>query len=330
MARLLPRRYAAFTLAEMLVVLAILGVLIGLLVPAVMKVREAAARTQSSNNLHQLALAVQQCQDSYGVLPPGFGYFPGGPSDPSYLGGTSGYGNLFFHLLPFLEQGNLYQSTAGPGNGPPASPGTLYIPYEPIYPGIAATPLKVYQDPLDPSLSSSGIIQGSQTSADGLAACGYAFNAQVFCQVDYAGNFKDWWANPRLPATFCDGTANTILFAEKYSICGQAGGLYSGANAWAVAPNESITPVFSVSRFPSAGIPAGAIASTGPTTYFQVQPSPYNSDRCQYWVPQTARSGGILVALADGSVRNVAPSVQPATWWAACTPAGGETLGNDW
>jgi hypothetical protein len=47
-------------------------------------------------------------------------------------------------------------------------------------------------------------------------------------------------------------------------------------------------------------------------------------------VPQTARSGGILVGLADGSVRNVAPNAQSSTWWAACTPAGGETLSNDW
>ena len=328
MARLRQRRRVALTLTELLVVLAILGVLIALLLPAVQKVRESAATTQSSNNLHQIALTIQQCQEQYGVLPPGFGYFPGGPQDPTYHGGSSGHGFLFFHLLPFLEQSNLYQSTATPGNGqPPNSPGTLYDPDL----SVAATPLKVYQDPLDPSLSSSGIIQNSQTAADNLAACGYAFNAQVFCQVDRAGNFVDWWSNPRLSTTFADGTANTILFTEKYSICGQPGGLYGGANAWA-APSqyENAAPVFSVSRFPSAGTFAGQIASTGPTTHFQVRPSPYASDNCQYWVPQTPRSGGILVGLADGSVRNVATSSQSSTWWAACTPASGETLGNDW
>lgn len=330
MARLRPRRRSAFTLMEMLVVLAILGVLMGLLLPAVMKVREAAASTQSSNNLHQLALTIQQSQDQYGSLPPGFGYFPGGPWDPTYRGGTSGYGNLFFHLLPLLEQGNLYQSTAEPGHGPPITPGTLCVPYGPIYPGIAATPLKIYQDPLDPSLSSSGLIPGSQAGVVGLAAGGYAFNAQVFCQVDYAGNFVDWWFNPRLPATFADGTSNTILFAERYSVCGPLGGVYGGVNAWAAAPDEHLTPVFSVSRFPSAGPFPAEIASIGPTTHFQVQPSGYANANCQYWVPQAPRSGGILVGMGDGSVRSVASGVSPATWWAACTPAGRDMLGSDW
>jgi hypothetical protein len=152
----------------------------------------------------------------------------------------------------------------------------------------------------------------------------------VFCRVGRRGNFLDWWANPRLPQTFADGTSNTILFTEKYTVCGQPGGPYGGANAWAEGTAEDASPVFSVSRFPTAGTPPGGIPSTGPATHFQVQPSPYASDRCEYWVPQSARAGGILVGLADGSVRNVADGIRPATWWAACTPAGGEVPGDDW
>jgi prepilin-type N-terminal cleavage/methylation domain-containing protein len=321
---------AAFTLIELLVVIAIIAILIGLLLAAVMQVREAAARIQSSNNLRQIGLAVHQCQDQYGALPPGFGYFPGGPWDATYRGGATGLGNPFFHLLPFIEQGNLYRSTAEPGNGPPASPGTYYTPDGPNFPGIATYPVKIYQNPSDPAMSASGRVVGSQTAVDGWGACGYAFNAQVFCQVDSAGNFQDWWASPRIPQTFADGTSATILFTEKFTVCGQPGGSYGGANAWAEAPDEGTTPVFSVSRFPSAGSPPGAIPATGPATHFQVRPFPYASNRCQYWVPQTARAGGILVGLADGSVRNVGGGVRPATWWAACTPAGGETLGDDW
>jgi prepilin-type N-terminal cleavage/methylation domain-containing protein len=324
-----PRR-TAFTLIELLVVVAIVAILIGLLLAAVQKVREAAARAQSSNNLHQLTLAIHLCQDQCDVLPPGFGFFPGGPQDPTYGGASTGYGNLFFHLLPFLEQGNLYQSTAEPGNGPPAAPGTFYSAYGPTYPGIATYPLKIYQNPSDPNMTASGMIRGSKTTVEGWGACGYAFNAQVFCKVDSRGNFKDWWAAPSIPRTFADGTSNTIVFAEKLTVCGQPGGPYSGANAWAEGTGEGTTPVFSVSRFPSAGLPAGDLPSTGPTTLFQVQPFPNTSNRCEYWLPQSARSGGILVGLADGSVRNVGAGLRSSTWWAACTPSGGEILGNDW
>ncbi len=331
MARLRHPRRPAFTLIELLVVIAIIAVLIGLLLAAVQKVREAAARIQSGNNLRQAGLAVHVCQEQHGALPPGFGFFPGGPGDATYGGGATGLGNVFFHLLPFVEQGNLYGSTAEPGNGPPASPGTYYPPYGPDYPGIATFPLKLYQNPSDPSMAASGTVTGSRTGAEGWGACGYAFNAQVFCQVDPAGNFADWWARPRIPQTIPDGTSNTILFTEKFAVCGDPGGPYGGASAWAEGPDaEEAMPVFSVSRFPTAGAPPGALPAVGPATTFQVQPFPYASNRCQYWVPQTARTGGILVLLGDGSVRTVGAGIRPAVWWAACTPDGGETMGEGW
>src|SRR5262249_47181370 len=117
MARLSDRRHTAITLIELLVVIAIIALLIGLLLSAVQKVREAAARAESSNNLRQIGLAVHACHDQHGSLPPGWGYFPGGPSDATLRGGTTGLGNVFFHLLPFIEQGNLYRSSAEPGKG---------------------------------------------------------------------------------------------------------------------------------------------------------------------------------------------------------------------
>jgi prepilin-type N-terminal cleavage/methylation domain-containing protein len=330
MVRRSQQRHPAFTLLELLVVIAIIAVLIGLLLAAIQKARESASRTQSSNNLRQMALAIQQCQDQHGCLPPGNGCYPQGPNDASYQGGSCGLGNVFFHLLPLIEQQNLYQKTAEPGCGPPANPGTIYSATGPDYPGIAEVPLKTYQNPCDPSMAAAGTVQGSQTYVDGWGACGYAFNAQVFCRVNRKGTFQDWWNGARLPQSFPDGTTTTILFTEKYSVCGIPGGLFGGASAWAEAPTENTTPVFSVSRFPSPGNPPGEIPATGPRTHFQVQPTPAKSDRCQYWLPQAPRPGGILVALADGSVRLVAAGVQPATWWAACTPAGGEVLGPDW
>jgi type II secretory pathway pseudopilin PulG len=318
------------TLIELLVVIAIIAVLIGLLLAAVQKAREAALRAQSSNNLRQIGVALHVCQDHHGALPPGYGFFPNGPGDPTFQGSDAGLGNVFFHLLPFIEQTNLYATTAEPGSGPNGA-GMYYTAFGPDYPGIATFPLQLYQNPADPSINSSGTISGSLTGAEGWGACGYAFNAQVFCQVDPVGNFVGWWANPRIPQSFPDGASDTIVLAEKFSICGDQQTPYGSAIAWAEGPDtEEAMPVFSVSRFPTAGLPPDAIPPTGITTTFQVQPFPYTSDRCQFWVPQTARAAGILVLLADGTVRIVGANIDPAIWWAACTPAGGETMGAGW
>src|SRR5579862_3373838 len=111
MARLQSGKKLGFTLVELMVVIAIIGLLVGLLMVGIQKSRQAAAQTESTNNLRQIGLAVQNCQTQLGALPPGFGYFPGGPADPSLDGGSAGYGNVFFHLLPFLEQNSAYLST---------------------------------------------------------------------------------------------------------------------------------------------------------------------------------------------------------------------------
>src|SRR5262245_32801871 len=116
------RRWRGFTLIELLVVIAIIAILIGLLVPAVQKVREAAARTDCTNNLKQMALATVNCADTnQRRLPPSVGIYPRATWGPS-----QGDGGLLMFILPYIEQKNLYNAsliqnsqTQGDGrNGP--------------------------------------------------------------------------------------------------------------------------------------------------------------------------------------------------------------------
>jgi len=100
-----------FTLIELLVVIAIIAILIGLLLPAVQKVREAAARTQSQNNLKQMALGLHSCASANDDnLPPSEGIFPIGAT--TVAGGPAASQTLFYHILPYIEQQNVWQTTA--------------------------------------------------------------------------------------------------------------------------------------------------------------------------------------------------------------------------
>src|SRR5436309_7188128 len=98
----IERRFG-FTLVELLVVIAIIGVLVALLLPAVQAAREAARRTQCSNNLKQLGLAAHNFNDSFSRLPPGGGAQGGG----SGLSASTDYGCWLVYLLPYVEQQNL-------------------------------------------------------------------------------------------------------------------------------------------------------------------------------------------------------------------------------
>jgi prepilin-type N-terminal cleavage/methylation domain-containing protein/prepilin-type processing-associated H-X9-DG protein len=110
MSRFSNARRRGFTLIELLVVIAIIAILIGLLLPAVQKVREAAARMSCSNNLKQLGLAIHNYESTYGKLPAAYTLLPAADPDPNaqFAGKRVGL-SLLANLLPYVEQGPLYQ-----------------------------------------------------------------------------------------------------------------------------------------------------------------------------------------------------------------------------
>src|SRR5215813_14746494 len=110
------RARSAFTLIELLVVIAIIAILIGLLLPAVQKVREAAARVQCENNMKQIGLALHNCHDAYGYFPPAFGAFPQG-SVNTFTSASGTAGTWMFFILSFIEQDNLWKASQNAAGG---------------------------------------------------------------------------------------------------------------------------------------------------------------------------------------------------------------------
>jgi prepilin-type N-terminal cleavage/methylation domain-containing protein/prepilin-type processing-associated H-X9-DG protein len=132
-----PRRRSGFTLIELLVVIAIIAVLIGLLLPAVQKVREAAARMACQNNLKQIALAAANYESAYGMFPPGLNVSPNSVDpNPSYNLGqpyAGPYAGVLAYLLPYLEQNNVYAlipQTLLAANTTAGAWGYSYPPYD--------------------------------------------------------------------------------------------------------------------------------------------------------------------------------------------------------
>jgi prepilin-type N-terminal cleavage/methylation domain-containing protein len=327
--RVIRRR--AFTLIELLVVIAIIAILIGLLLPAVQKVREAANRVVCSNNLKQISLAVHDFASTYSVVPVCEGNQAGvlnpytnsvKSSSPDGAGGTT-----FFYLLPYIEQDNVYALAGGNSMAVDASGNPI----------VGALVIKTFLCPSDPSVVNAnnyggcGVMQSQTINRDGFAACNYAANVLVF----------EPRGTTNIPTAMPDGTSNTVMFAERFRNCSpnaaNGGGctlpawawntIYNGGDPWTSptfgALNDGIWQMNAGGAefsFPQGAGNAGTIG-------FQAGPS---AQACNWYVTQGGHTSNMLVGLGDGSVRGVNSGISTFTWVNACTPADGTPLGSDW
>ena len=305
-------RSRGFTLIELLVVITIIAILIGLLLPAVQKVREAANRAQCQNNLKQIALSVHNFNGTYNVLPMaesvGLTQGIGNPYGRAYSP-TGTAGSIFYYLLPYLEQNNIYLQA----NGYSTNVGGLLV--------------KTFICPSDPSVQNAGnyggcgVMDGMNIQRDGYASCCYAANVEVF----------EPRGTTNIEAQITDGTSNTVGFAERFKNCSPASGgctlpawawctILNGGDCWASptfgAQNDNIYQMNCSGAeffYGSVGFQAGASAT-----------------QCNWYVTQGGHAGAMQVGMCDGSVRGVQQGMSVYTWNVACTPSAGDLPGSDW
>jgi prepilin-type N-terminal cleavage/methylation domain-containing protein len=312
----MKRHRSAFTLIELLVVIAVISILIGLLMPAVQKVREAANRISCMNNLKQIGLALHMYHDVNLEFPPGYRYVdPSGSSraqrhhnrpPPAAFGKPNAPGwGWAAYLLPFIEQDNLYKQIDF--NLPVESPSCLTI---------RTTTMKIYTCPSDPETGVFSVLTATNqelatAATNSYAAC-YGANGQI--GINSAEGDGCFFRNsPIRFADITDGTSNTLAIGERAAFFAQApwAGVMSGGTV-------RTTPGAQVLR--SVIEPAPAMPLAGVYNHL------LNDGLSEPYDFFSAHPGVLPVVFADGSVHGLSTSASKTTLLALATRAGGETI----